>query len=202
MKSSTAISILVASVLAFTSMSSFAQQGQRGGAGADRSQQVDRDRTYDRDRMADRDRTYDRDRARDRARIDVPEQDRDRDRIHDPANLRDRDIYGNEFMTPSECDQYRQQLGSENTQESRMAFQAQHEEMMQQRALQQGQDLVPPGQGPIYGGDLMSVQERNQYREQLRLLDSDTERQQLQAQHREQMNTRAHALDLEIEEAE
>lgn len=145
MKSSTAISILVASALAFTSMSTLAQQGHRGGAGADRAQQVDRDRTYDRDRMSDRDRAFDRDRARDRDRIETPERDRDRDRIHDPANLRDQDIYGNEFM---------------------------------------------------------SVQERNEYREQLRLLGSEAERQQLQAQHREQMNERARALNLDIEEAE
>ena len=216
MKFRTVISILVASTLAFTAMSSFAGQGQRGGASADRAQQVDRDRTYDRDRMSDRDRTFDRDRTQDRDRIDVPdqdrdrardrvdtpEQDRDRDRIHDPANLRDQDIFGNEFMTPAECDQYREQLGSLNTQEARQQFQAQHEEMMQQRALQQGQDLVPPGQGPIYGGEFMSVQERNEYREQLRLFDSEAERQQFQAQHREQVNERARALNLEIEEAE
>jgi len=39
MKSTTAISVLVASVLAFTSMSSLAQQGQRGQQ-ADRGQQA------------------------------------------------------------------------------------------------------------------------------------------------------------------
>ncbi len=117
-------------------------------------------------------------------------------------DLRDQDIYGNEFMTPAERDQYREALGKANTQEARQEFQAQHEEMMQQRAMQQGQDLVPPGQGPIYGGEFMSVQERNEYREQLRLFDSDAERQQFQAQHREQMSERARALNLEIEEAE
>ena len=202
MKSSTVISSLVALVLASTSMSSFAQQGQGGGARADRAQQVDRDRSYDRDRMSDRDRSFDRDRTQDRDRIDVPDQDRDRDRIHDPANLRDQGIYGNEFMTPAECDQYREELGNANTQQSRMELQAQHEQKMQERALQQGQDLVPPGQGPVYGGEFMSVQERNEYREQLRLIDSDQERQQLQAQHRDRVSQRAEALGLEVEEAE
>ncbi len=195
MKSRTAISIFVASILALTSMSSFAQQGQQGGASADRGQQMDRGRTYDRG--------YDRDRSQDRSRTDVPDQDRDRDRdqdqIHDPANLRDQDIYGHEFMSPAEFDQYRQGLGSANSEEARMTFQAQHENTMQQRARVQDKDLVPPGQGPIYGGELMSVQERNEYREQLRLSDSDAERQQLEAQHGEQMNARAHALNLEIE---
>ena len=48
----------------------------------------------------------------------------------------------------------------------------------------------------------MSVQERNEYREQLRLIDSDQERQQLQAQHRDRVSQRAEALGLEVEEAE
>lgn len=191
MKSRTVISILVASVLAFSSMSSFAQQGQRGGGSADRAQQVDRaDRNFDREGIADRDRLMEQERTQ------------ARERVRDPANLQDRDIYGNEFMNPDECDQYRQQLGSANTQEARQEFQAQHESKMQQRALQQGQDLVPPGQGPIYGGEFMSVQERNQFRQQLHLSDSDAERQELQTRQREQMRERAHALNLDIEEVE
>ena len=202
MKPSTAISAVAALALAFTSVSALAQQGQRGGGNADRTHQVDRDRSYDQDRMTDRDRTFDRDRTQDRDRVDTPDQDRDRDRIQDPASLRDQDIYGHEFMTAGECDQYREQLGSLSSQAAREQYQAQHEEMMQQRALQQGQDLVPPGQGPIYGGELMSVQERTEYREQLRLRDSEAERQQFQAEHRELMRQRAQALDLEIEEAE
>ncbi len=202
MKSSTVISILVALVLASTSMSSFAQQGQGGGARADRAQQVDRDRSYDRDRMSDRDRTFDRDRTQDRDRSDDPDQDRDRDRLQDPASLKDQDIYGNKLMSDAERRQYRNELGNSNTQESRMELQAQHEQKMQERALQQGQDLVPQGQGPVYGGEFMSVQERNEYREQLRLIDSDQEREQFQAQHRDRVNQRAKALGLEIEEAE
>ena len=204
MRNNTVISILVALVLASTSMSSFAGQGQGqgGNAGADRAQQVDRDRGYDRDRMSDRDGTFDRDRTQDRDRSDDPDQDRDRDRLQDPANLKDQDIYGNQLMSDAERRQYRNELGNSNTQESRMQLQAQHEQKMQERALQQGQDLVPQGQGPVYGGELMSVQERNQYREQLRLIDSDQEREQFQAQHRDRVNQRAKALGLEVEEAE
>jgi hypothetical protein len=48
----------------------------------------------------------------------------------------------------------------------------------------------------------MTVQERNQYREQLRHMNSDEEREKFQARHREQMNVRAKALELDIEEAE
>jgi hypothetical protein len=122
--------------------------------------------------------------------------------MQDPSKINNEEIYGNQLMSDAERNQYRNGLGEANTQEARRKFQAQHEEKMQQRAMQQGQDLVPPGQGSIYGGEFMSVQERNEYREQLRLFDSDAERQQFQAQHREQMSERARALNLEIEEAE
>ena len=197
MKYRTVISILAASALALTSASSFAQQGQRGGSGAaDRSHQADRDRGYDRDRMTDR------------ARTEFPEhqrdQDRDQDRlkIHDPANMNDQDIYGNALMTNTERKQFRSELGKANAQGANAEFQARHEQMMQKRALEQDQDLVPPGQGPIYGGEFMTVQERNEYREQLRLSDSDEERLQLKAQHRDRVRQRADALGLEVEEAE
>jgi hypothetical protein len=47
----------------------------------------------------------------------------------------------------------------------------------------------------------MTVQERNQYREQLRNCDSEEERLKIQAQHRDRINQRAHALGLEVEDA-
>ena len=55
---------------------------------------------------------------------------------------------------------------------------------------------TPAGQGKgagngIYGGNLMTVEERNQYREQLGGLKTEQERTQFQAQHREQMQLRA-----------
>ena len=196
MKYTTAITILLASMLALTSASSFAQGRGQSGASADRTYQVDRDRTYDRDRMSDRDRTQD------PLRTDAPQQDRDRDRLQDPANMNDQDIYGNTLMSDAERQQYRKELGNSGTQEAYAQFQAQHEQKMQQRALQQGKDLVPPGQGPIYGGEFMSVQERNEYREQLRQIDSDQEREIFHAQHRDRMNQRANALNLEVEDAE
>jgi hypothetical protein len=175
MNVSIVISILVASMLALTPVSSYAQKGGKGGgATATPSHQVDQDR------------------------------DRDRDRVHaqDPMKLENKDIYGNELMSGEEMNQYRKQLKSAKTEQDRTRVQAQHEERMQERALQQGKDLVPPGQGKVYGGELMSVQERNEYREQLRLQKTETERQQFQAQHREKIDQRAEALNLEVEEAE
>ena len=197
MKLRTTISILAAAVLALTSLASYAGQGPGGGGGgaADRGHQVDRDRSYDRDRMSDRTRVEAPERKRDR------DQDQDRTKLQDPSKMKNEDIYGNELMTAQERKQYRKQLGMSDDQQVRNEYQQQHEQQMQERALQRGQDLVPPGQGHVHGGEFMSVQERNEYREQLRLMDPD---QQLEhkAQHRDRINQRAKALGLEVEEAE
>lgn len=53
--------------------------------------------------------------------------------------------------------------------------------------------------GGIYGGELMSVNERNQYREQLRLTESDPQaRTKFVAQHKEEMQQRAKAQGVRI----
>lgn len=187
MKYRTVISIIVAAMLALTSMSIYAGQGKGGGGADDRDQQMD----HDRDRYHDMD--HDKDQVRDR--------DQDRLHVQDPMSMSDRDIYGSELMTANELSQYRNQLGNMETEQAREQFQLQHQNQMLERAMKQGEDLVPPGQGPIYGGELMSVEERNQYREQLRRADSNKKQQQLQAQHREKMDARAKALELDIEEA-
>jgi len=184
----------------------------------DYDRDMDQDRDYDRDMDQDRDRdrdyttgeSMDRDQDRDQLRAHDQDKDQDRDRVQDrdrlhvtdPASLRDEDIYGSTLMSKEELKQYRNQLMNMETVEAREQYRVQHEEMMQERAQKQGKDLVPPGQGPIYGGELMTVQERNEYREQLRHMNSDEEREKFQARHQEQMNLRAKALELDIEEAE
>lgn len=196
MKYKTTVSVLAAFILAFTSFPGFAGQGQGqgqgqgGGQNADRAQQVDRDRSYDWDRQQDRD------------RVDSAAHDQDRDRTQDRSQMRDQDIYGHEFMSAQERDQYRAAFAGANGSEEANKFQMQHEKEMQNRAMEQGRDLVPPGQGSIYGGEFMTVQERNEYREQLRTFGSEQERQKFMVQHQEQMNARATALGHEIEEAE
>jgi hypothetical protein len=204
MKYTVAVSVIAGLMLALASVASDAGQG-KGGAKADRTQQVDRDRSYDRDRIQGRtrldapDRTRDRDRDMDKDKDQI----RDRDRIHtqDPLTLKNEDIYGNELMTEQERNQYRKQMKAAETRQERERLQEQHEKRMQERALQQNKDLVPPGQGKIYGGELMSVQERNAYREQQRLYDTEEGMQKFQAQHREEMQKRAAALGRDIEEA-
>ena len=218
MRHKLSISIILASMLALMFMTVDAQQGKGGGGAGDRDQQMDRDydrdmdrdRTYDRDMDQDRDYDRDMDQDRDRDQLRGHDQDQDRDRVQDrdrlhvtdPASLRDEDIYGSAMMTEEELKQYRNQLMNMNTVEAREQYQIKHEAKMQERAQLQGKDLVPPGQGPIYGGELMTAQERNEYREQLRHMGSDEERARFQAKHQEQMKLRAKALELEIEEAE
>jgi hypothetical protein len=212
MRYRTAISVIVAALLAATSMSVHADPGRDGGGAGDRDQQMDRDRDYDRDRdrvqdhvsLDSRDRDRDRDRDQDHDKDQAQDRDRDRDRLHvnDPMGMSDRDIYGSELMTQDELNQYRKKLANMDTVQAREQFQAQHEKQMLQRAKLQGKDLVPPGQGPIFGGELMTVEERNQYREQLRRMDTEEQQLKFQAQHREKMEARARALHREVEEAE
>ncbi len=178
-------------------------QGQRQG----------QDRSLDRAQVERGQQDFDRDRLRDRDRIDEPSQDRDRDRdqdrthVPDFAKLSDQDIYGSEVMTAQERNQYRKQLQDATNAEERNRVEAQHREMVQTRAKARNVDLAPPGQG-IYGGALMSVEERSRYREQLRMIESDTEKAKFMAQHREEMQMRAQAQGVdpvelkETEEAE
>lgn len=57
------------------------------------------------------------------------------------------------------------------------------------------------GESEIYGQELMSVQERNQYREQLRLTESDPKAQtKFKAQHAEKMRTRAKEKGVALKE--
>lgn len=199
MKLRTVISILLVSSFAMASTASFAGNGNGGGGGGggamDRSGQMDRDRGFDRDRMQDRDRAEMRGEQK-------GDQTRDRQRIQDPANAENQEIYGNALMDDAERKQYRKQLRYAGTDEGRQQYQQQHEHEMQKRALQQGVDLVPPGQGPLHGGELMSVQERNQFREQVRTAGSQEERDALMAQHRERIKQRANALNVDVEGAE
>ena len=51
----------------------------------------------------------------------------------------------------------------------------------------------------IYGGNLMTVEERNQYREQFGKLQKDQERNEFEARHREQMQVRAKERGVEPE---
>ena len=163
-------------VMAFAlGLSAFAGAGgQKKGGGSDRTQPIEQQQ------------------AQDRMRIEMQERER----------IRDEQIYGHELMTRKELNQYREQMQKMQSTRARAQFESQHEDKMRERARQQNKDLVPPGQGPIYRGDLMSVQERNEYREQLRIIEAEEERARFLARHREKMDRRAEAVDEDTEEAE
>ena len=130
--------------------------------------------------------------ARERAQVERGQMDHDRDR------MRDRDRIHQDAMA-----------STQDPMQAQERKQAQEREQVQE----QKQIHVPgTGNGPdsdIYGHEMMSVQERNRYREQLQLVQSDPEQKnRFLAQHREQMQARAKAQGVvideggEIEEAE
>ena len=130
--------------------------------------------------------------ARERAQVERGQMDHDRDR------MRDRDRIHQPGMD-----------SGQDPMQAQERKQAQEREQVQE----QKQIHVPgTGNGPdsdIYGHEMMSVQERNRYREQLQLVQSDPEQKnQFVAQHRQQMQARAKAQGVvideggEIEEAE
>ena len=137
----TTISILAATALAATSLSAFAQgrHGQSDAQPQDRAQIERGQRDHDRDRLHDRDRMTEPSRDRDRDR------DQDRTNAPDDAPFGEKEVYGGEFMSVEERNQYREQLRlTENDPQARTEFQAQHQEKMQQRAKAQGKVLEPP----------------------------------------------------------
>jgi len=171
--------LITGAAIAVAAVSTDAEQ-RKGGASQGQQQDQSQTQLHDKDRQ----------------------QDKDRVRLQEPADIDDGAVYGHELMSREELNRYRVELSKQGTAEARERFQHEHEERMRERAAQQGKDLVPPGQGPIYGGNLMSVEERNEYRERLRTLSSDEERARFEAQHRDEMQKRAQALQTEIEDAE
>jgi len=118
--------------------------------------------------------------ARERAQVERGQSDFDRDRVRDRGRIQqpDRDPAGDQLKAQ---ERNREQVQEQN-------------------------QVHTPGTGngadsDIYGHELMSVEERNRYREQLRLVQSDPEKKtRFVAKHREQMQNRAKAQGLAIKE--
>lgn len=176
------------------------QQGQQG----QQTRPMDRDTMRERPTMHDRDMMHDRGQAQDRDRpADSPrdqQRDRARDQIHVPgsAPLSDRDIYGHELMTAEERERYREEIRNAETAEEREQLRLKHQAEIRARAEARGVDPAPASEGPIYGGALMTAEERNAYREELRRLGD--ERRSFMAEHREKMQQRAKERGIELEE--
>jgi len=115
---------------------------------------------------------------------------RDRDRANDPAMDRKQDRKQDRTSGPENGQMTKQREMNQNQQ-----GQMKQNQQGQMNQNQQGQ----MNQQGIYGGELMSEQERNQYREQLRLTDSDPEQQtRFKAQHQEKMQKRAKEKGVEL----
>jgi hypothetical protein len=118
--------------------------------------------------------------ARERAQVERGQSDYDRDRV------RDRD---------------RIQLSEKAAAGDQVKAQERNREQVQEQNRVQAPGTANGADADIYGHDLMSVEERNRYREQLRLVESDPEQKtRFMAQHREQMQSRAKAQGLVIKE--
>jgi len=123
--------------------------------------------------------------AQERAQVERGQTDRDRDRV------RDQDRIHQPATAPAHEGAQAQQ----------------RKQAQEQKQVQEQKQIHVPGTGngpdsDIYGHELMSVQERNQYREQLRLVESDPEKKtRFEAQHREQMQSRAKAQGAVIDDA-
>ena len=118
--------------------------------------------------------------ARDRAQVERGQSDRDR--------TRDRDRIHQSAMDPAQD----------------MTMAQERKQAQEREQIQEQKRIHVPGTGngpdsDIYGHELMSVQERNRYREQLRLVESDPEQKtRFLVQHREQMQARAKAQGVVI----
>lgn len=184
MRCQSVIAVLLASVLVGSATTGFAQgkgsgQGKGGAQGSAQSQQANRD--YDRDQQRQIDQLEARARKLDRDQLQMP----------DYSAIRDRDIYGHEVMSTQERDEYRERIQNAQSDEAREQLRAQNQTEVQARAKARGIDLTPASEGPIYGGDKMSMREKNEYREQLRMIESDEDRGKFVAEHREKMQAKA-----------
>ena len=129
-------------------------------------------------------------------------------------------IMGTQLMTDEERDQYRIAMRALKTEEERAAMRARHHEDMLERAREQGvelSDLPGPGggrgragprgkggaargegRGQGRGRDLMTAEEREQFRKEMRSKTTDEEREQLRKENHEKMRERARERGIEL----
>ena len=107
--------------------------------------------------------------------------------------IRDGDIYGREFMSRQERNEYRQRLNGAAGDKEWAQIRAEHQTMIQERARSQGKTLDPP----VYGRHMMTVEERKRYTKRLQAADSDSERERIREEHREMIRERARDLGVD-----
>ena len=100
----------------------------------------------------------------------------------------DEAIFAGELMTVRERDRLRQQIRDARSEEERAQIRDQHRQKMLARAWDEG---LNPDNEPIYGGHLLTRQERDQHHRQMQDATSAEERERLRGQHREMVLQRA-----------
>ncbi len=112
-------------------------------------------------------------------------------------------VFGGRMMTNQEQMQFRTQMHNAATDEERQQIRLQHRERMLERAKAQGVTLsdppaITPGDEVIFGGQMMTMEERLQFRTQMQNATSEEERQQIRLQHHERMLERAKAQGITL----
>ena len=86
------------------------------------------------------------------------------------------------MLSQQERDQFQRQMREARTLEERQRIQAEHQNIMRQRAGERG--FNPDG---IYGYPMMNQQQRRDYHQRMQGLGSAEERQRFRQEHRQQM---------------
>ena len=134
-------------------------------------------------------------------------------------------VYGSQIMTQQERTEYRNRMRQTTTQQEREQIRNEHHEQMRERARERGITLPeePPARGgmgqgqgagmgqgmgqgagndnePVYGSQIMTQQERTEYRNRMRQATTQQEREQIRNQHHEQMRERARERGITLPE--
>ncbi len=98
-------------------------------------------------------------------------------------------IYGGYQMTEQERQQYRQTLKSASSEQERKQIRTEHQQQIHMQS--QNKALFDDGAGGfIYGGDQITEQERQAYRQMLKSATSEQQRDKIRMEHQEQMQKR------------
>lgn len=202
-------------------------QQNRGEQQIDRDR--DQDRTQDRDRDQTRDRLHVQDAAQIRdedlygsslmssaereqyrqrlqtattdqewARLGSQHQEQMQTRARTQNAAIDPPIYGQYMLTTEEQARYREQLRTATNEQARIRVREQQQNTVQARA----RELGVPAPDPIYGQQLMTEQEQQQYRDRVRATTGEQDRQRIQSEHRAQMQERARQHQVPVDDLE
>lgn len=192
MKLNPQINVLLAIALTFITANAFAQGGGQGSGQGSRQDQSGA-------RQMDRTQDYERERIRSQEQIDKASQARDQEmaRAREQAMERTKQ----QAMERAKAPESDQMMGRDGRQASDDVDQSRERSRVEDRVGAAGQDreqvrihqpdLAPMSDQAIYGSQLMSVAERNAYRQEVQNAGSVEQREQLQARHREEMEVRA-----------